>query len=195
VFDVPAIVAGWRVRRLKPRGAPELVYGRDGCPLVVPIETDMAALRDAVGGVIAKYRLDPVGDNGKVTEDVPAAYVQVVKLEPPSPEVASAAPDDRYAVLKEAMRLNTEIARAMVERFPEMLRASAELLRAADGAGLPARDGCVVDDVDDEPRTSAGSGLAAMLTPILQMFASGLTNAASTDDSPAVSDAPAEGAN
>ena len=32
-FEIPATVTGWRVRRMKPRGAPELVYGRDGRPL------------------------------------------------------------------------------------------------------------------------------------------------------------------
>src|SRR5689334_8643471 len=37
-FDVPNTVAAWRVRRLKPRGAPELVYSRDGRPLTLPIE-------------------------------------------------------------------------------------------------------------------------------------------------------------
>ena len=36
-FDIPATVTGWRVRRMKPRGAPELVYGRDGRPLTVPV--------------------------------------------------------------------------------------------------------------------------------------------------------------
>src|SRR5947199_244035 len=83
------------------------------------LETDMAALREAVGGVVAKYRLDPVGDNGKVIEDAPAAYVQVVRIDEPA-ETAPQMPNDRYAVVKEAMRLNTELAKAMVERFPEM---------------------------------------------------------------------------
>ena len=44
-FDVPELVAGWRVKRLKPRGAPELVYGSDGFPLTVPIDCDMEGLR------------------------------------------------------------------------------------------------------------------------------------------------------
>jgi hypothetical protein len=29
-FQVPASGAAWRVRRLKPRGVPELVYAHDG---------------------------------------------------------------------------------------------------------------------------------------------------------------------
>ena len=50
-FDVPATVSGWRVRRMKPRGAPELVYGRDGRPLTEPGEgDDFAGVRDYVPG-------------------------------------------------------------------------------------------------------------------------------------------------
>ena len=48
-FEVPATVTGWRVRRMKPRGAPELVYGKDGRPLTIGIESDIDELRDAVG--------------------------------------------------------------------------------------------------------------------------------------------------
>ena len=44
-FDVPATVTGWRVRRMKPRGAPELVYGRDGRPLTVSVESEIDDLR------------------------------------------------------------------------------------------------------------------------------------------------------
>jgi hypothetical protein len=35
------------VRRMKPRGAPELVYGRDGRPLTVPIEAEICAMPSA----------------------------------------------------------------------------------------------------------------------------------------------------
>ena len=44
-FEIPATVTGWRVRRMKPRGAPELVYGKDGRPLTVGIEADIDELR------------------------------------------------------------------------------------------------------------------------------------------------------
>ena len=59
---------------------------------------------------------------------------------------ARATPSDD--TIREAMRLNTELAKSVIERFPEMMHAAAELLRAADGAGLPAR----------EPRASRGRG-------------------------------------
>src|SRR5579863_1710788 len=112
-FDVPETVEAWRVRRLRQRGAPELVYGRDGLPLTVPIECDIAMLRDAVGGVLGRYRLDPLDTNGRVIEDVPTAYVQVVAREP-EPDPAAPPPSGPYAVVQEAMRLNNELAKAMI---------------------------------------------------------------------------------
>ena len=36
-FEVPATASGWRVRRMKLKGPPEVVYGRDGLPLVLPL--------------------------------------------------------------------------------------------------------------------------------------------------------------
>src|SRR5262245_15232601 len=57
-FDVPPTVMEWRVLRMRPRGAPELAYGRDGRPLTVPVDADIDELRDAVG-TPGKYRLDP----------------------------------------------------------------------------------------------------------------------------------------
>ena len=149
-FEVIATVTGWRVRRMKPRGAPELVYGRDGCPLVIPISSNMDDLREAVGA-LGRYRLDPVNDDGVVVEGVPAAYVQVFKPERVAAPV-EAVRDDGDSVLREAMRLNTELAKSVIDRFPEMMTAAAELLRAADGAGLPARLPRLVelDTSDDE---------------------------------------------
>lgn len=79
-FEVPNTVTAWRVRRLKPRGAPELVYARDGRPLTLPIEADLDDLHAAVTAS-GKYRLDPIGDDGKGVENVPAAYIQVTKGE------------------------------------------------------------------------------------------------------------------
>lgn len=160
-FEVPASVTGWRVRRMKPRGAPELVYGRDGRPLTVPIECDMDELRNAVT-TYGRYRLDPIDDNGKVIDGVPAAYIQVVKPEVVSEEPHAPAPiPETESVLREALRMNTELAKAVVDRFPEMMHAAAELLRAADGAGLPRRLPSLTqrdDDDDDDDEESSDSG-------------------------------------
>ena len=57
-FDVPPTATGWRVRRMKHKGAPEVVYGRDGIPLVLPIEADVDDLRREVG-TAGRYRVDP----------------------------------------------------------------------------------------------------------------------------------------
>lgn len=182
LFDVPAVVTGWRVRRLKPRGAPELVYGKDGRPLTIPIESDMNELREAVGGVLGKYRLDPVNDDGKVVDGTPPAYVQVVKPEVASePAAVAHAHEEGNSVIRDAMRLNTELARAVIDRFPEVMHAAAELLRAADGAGLPARQPREIDEEDDviEELAPQKSGVdladiaAKVLPPLVAAFASG----------------------
>ncbi|MCE9576287.1 MAG: hypothetical protein K8W52_24270 [Deltaproteobacteria bacterium] len=137
-FDVPEQVTHWRVRRMKSRGAPEVVYGHDGLPLTVEVGAALDDLRRAVDAP-GRYRLEGVDDDLRIVEDVPVAYVQVMR--PIAVEERAPAPrgEESSGVVREAMRLNTELARAVIDRFPEMLQASAELLRAADGAGLPAR--------------------------------------------------------
>ena len=178
-FDVPANVTGWRVRRLKPRGAPELVYGRDGRPLTIPIESDIPELREAVSGVLGRYRLDPVNDDGKVVDSVPAAYVQVVKAERNAADAVAQLPaprDEADGVIREAMRPNTELARAVVDRFPEMMTAAAELLRAADGAGLPKREprGFASDD-DDEDTQPNGFDFPTLIAKTMPMLMAALS--------------------
>lgn len=169
-FEIPSVVTGWRVRRLKPRGAPELVYGRDGRPLTIPIESDVVDLREAVGGVVGRYRLDPVNDDGKQVESAPAAYIQVVKAELPA-EGQGMVVRTEDDVLREAMRLNTDLAKSIVDRFPEMMTAAAELLRAADGAGMPARQATVAETpAVEEPAPASGfdlGGLVAQLVPVV----------------------------
>ena len=132
-FEVPATVTGWRVRRMKPRGAPELVYGKDGRPLTVGIEADIDELREAVGSA-GRYRLDPINDDGKCVENVPAAYVQVVKpqrnADPATVIAASTGPSDN--TLREAMRLNTELhgtERVVIDFYEDL---NAEIERRLD---------------------------------------------------------------
>ncbi len=150
-FELPAAVTGWRVRRMKPRGAPELVYGKDGRPLTIDIDADIDELREAVG-VNGKYRLDPINDDGKCVENVPAAYVHVTKpiRNADAGAVVSHSSSPGDDTIREAMRMNTELARTVIDRFPEMMHAAAELLRAADGAGLPGRSPRVTRDDDDD---------------------------------------------
>ena len=183
-FEIPATVTGWRVRRMKPRGAPELVYGPDGRPLTVGIEVDIDELRDAVG-TTGKYRLDPINDDGKCVEGVPPAYVQVVKPERNAEAaIALVAPSSGDDAIREAMRLNTELAKSVIDRFPEMMTAAAELLRAADGAGLPSRKPRFIepedDDADDEGEdddaiaTPPGFDLNALVAQLVPMLVTSL---------------------
>ena len=99
---------------MKPRGAPELGYGHDGRPLTVGIEVDIDELREAVG-TAGKYRIDPINDDRKCVEGVPPAYVQVVKPERNSAEsaIALVAPSGGDDAIREAMRLNTELAKSV----------------------------------------------------------------------------------
>ena len=191
-FEVPANATGWRVRRMRGKGAPEVVYGRDGLPLVLPISAQMDELRGEVG-VTGRYRLDPIDQNNKSIEGAPCGYVQVnfetqpAVVESPSITPASfGKPSDNIVI--ESMRQQSLVALACVEKFPQMMEAAATLLRAADGAGLPARPPMAVpeqdeedddDDgeYDDEPRTkSGGFDIVALLTPVLPLVMNGLVS-------------------
>ncbi|HEY1811002.1 MAG TPA: hypothetical protein VGG74_01510 [Kofleriaceae bacterium] len=144
-FDVPPNASGWRVRRMKQKGAPEVVYGRNGLPLVLPIEADLDDVRQETGAP-GRYRLDPIDEGNRPIAGASAGYVYVHA----EPQVASATSATRYEptdnVVIEAMRMNSEIAKTVVDRFPQMLEAAALLLRAADGAGLPSREPRATDD-------------------------------------------------
>jgi hypothetical protein len=151
-FEVPNTVTAWRVRRLKPRGAPELVYARDGRPLTLPIEADLDDLHEAVT-TSGKYRLDPIGDDGKGVENVPAAYIHVTKGERNAapehaiervidPRVDSTIAGLGQAVIEavklnaEAMRQNAEISMRAVDRLPQLMEAVTAMLNVAAGTQL-----------------------------------------------------------
>jgi hypothetical protein len=179
-FEVPANAAGWRVRRMKQKGAPEVVYGRNGTPLVLPIEADLDDVRNEVGAP-GRYRLDPVDESNRPINGASAGYV-FVHAEQHAPAVTQSSrsePSDNIII--EAMRMNAEIARSVVDRFPQMVEAAATLLRAADGAGLPKREPRDQDfeDDDDEDESNetvakpAGLDLPALfaqLAPVLTML-------------------------
>ena len=58
-FEVPPNMPGWRARKLKLKGAPEAMPGREGLPLFLPLDASMEDLRSAAGEP-GRYRLDPV---------------------------------------------------------------------------------------------------------------------------------------
>jgi hypothetical protein len=167
-FEVVAEATGWRVRKMRVKGSPEVVYAREGHPLVMPITADIDDLRAEVD-MTGRYRLDLVDQNNKAIEGAPSGYVQInveadaEKSERPStsPIVLAKQTDN---IVIEAMRMNSEIAKSVVDRFPAMLEAAATLLRAADGAGLPARTPREIEENDDDD--SDESDQDAPTTPI-----------------------------
>jgi hypothetical protein len=190
-FEVPAAASGWRVRRLKAKGAPEVVYGRDGMPLVLPISADLDDLRAEVG-TPGRYRLDPVDETHKPIAGASAGYVFVHSnpRNAESPNAPSIAPSNDAVIEAmrmnaEAMRVNAAMAQSIVERFPQMLDAAATLLRAADGAGLPAREPRATDDDGDgddvEVPAVGGFDLNALVAQLVPMLVMSLSKGKSID--------------
>lgn len=196
-FDVPTNAVGWRVRKMKSKGAPEVAYGRNGQPLVLPLEADVDDLRAEVN-TPGRYRLDPIDDENKTIAGAPAGYVMVHELAPVAPSAAAQSaplpplPDATNHVVIEALRMNAEVARMCLDRFPQMMEAAASVLRAADGAGLPAREPRAVvedddqddgDDFDDNEPTKRRADvgglleqlgkLATIAAPLLAAFGNG----------------------
>jgi hypothetical protein len=133
-FELPAKAAGWRVRRLKPKGAPEVVYGRSGIPLILPIDADIEDLRHEAR-LEGRYRLDPVDEHGRAIETTSAGYVcvQPVDTTEPSP-TAGRAPSENPVI--EAMRMNAEIARTIIREIVDRVEdAKARLDDRADVRG------------------------------------------------------------
>ena len=178
-FEVPAHATGWRVRKMRAKGSPEVVYAREGQPLVLPISAEIEELRAEVD-TTGRYRLDLVDQNNKAIEGAPSGYVQVnFEIDATSSE-RSTGPTTSISrtsdnVVIEAMRMNSEIAKSVVDRFPQMLEAAAMLLRAADGAGLPARvPRLIEDDEQDEdddraPAPPSSPGMEFLNTLVAQV--------------------------
>jgi hypothetical protein len=121
-FEVPATATWWRVRKLKSKGAPEVVYGKDGLPLVIPIDADLDDLRRE-SGASGRYRLDPVDESFKPLPNAMAGYVYVHPVErerahesASAPIASSPLPPPSDHVVIEAMRMNAEIAKSVVDR-------------------------------------------------------------------------------
>jgi hypothetical protein len=176
-FEVPETAAGWKVKRMKAKGAPEVVYGRDGLPLVLARDAGIDDLKSEVDQP-GRYRLDLVDDNNKPLEGIGAGYVHVHTVAPAAestPRGGTITTPSSDATI-EAMRLNSELARSVIDRFPQMMEAAAVLLRAADGAGLPSREPRVeANDGDDEqadapavsPTFELINNLVAQIVPVI----------------------------
>jgi hypothetical protein len=183
-FEIPPTTTGWRVRRMKTKGAPEVVYGRDGTPLMLPLDASVEDLRNAVGAP-GRYRVDPVEDF-KPIPNAPAGYVF---LHGEEPAIASASPSNLSVksdnLTLETVRMALGMANTIVERFAQVMDSSATVLRAADGAGLPARqpraevpaleeDETDDDEDDDTPPRSPAMEIVNALIQVAPMIVTAL---------------------
>lgn len=144
-FDLPPTMAAWRVRKMKPKGGgtPEVVYGLDGLPLILPLDADIEDLRREARGD-GRYRLDPVDEHNRAIPATQPAYVCVPQLEPaavPTPTAADRgeAMTQLVSALLESQKQHTELARMYVSQFPVLVQALSGVVRSAGEAGLPAK--------------------------------------------------------
>ena len=183
-FEVPGSAVGWRVRKLEAKASPEVVYGRNGTPLVLRVDADMADLRREARNE-GRYRLDAIDDRCQVIPGCPSGYVCIHPGEPVSEQsqvagTAQAIAAADLAVI-EAMRINSELAKAVIEKFPMMLESAAVLLSAADSAGMPRRDAPVCgvqnrqrddEDADDAAEAGKPAGPRGVIEALVDIVAS-----------------------
>ena len=185
----PAGAEELRVRRFRNpgmRGACEVVHDRDGAPLYVPVNTSYVEFRALVNGVPGRYRLDPVDAARQVMANAAPAYVTIT--EPARNGSEPRAAEDRDSVIRELARANAEMTKTIADRFAGVMQAAADLLRAADGAGLPRREPLASipaenadpsdddddyeheDEADDRDSSADIASLIAQLLPMIQMW-------------------------
>jgi hypothetical protein len=196
----PAGAEELRVRRFRNpgmRGACEVVHDREGAPLYVPVDTSYIEFRALVDALPGRYRLDPVDAARQVMANAAPAYVTIT--EPARNGTEPRAAEDRDSVIRELARANAEMTKTIADRFAGVMQAAADLIRAADGAGLPRREPLASmpaeaadgnedaddDDDDDEHDDGEGEGdrdssadiasLIAQLLPMIQMWLSART--------------------
>jgi hypothetical protein len=134
-----------RTKKLRPRrwknagqrGTCAAVLDPDGEPLLIDADAEYLEFRAAVGNVPGFYRLDQVDEDGAPIEDAPPAYVSIESTRNAVPvgEV-----DPRDAIIRDLAQINADVIRTIAERFANVMQATADVLRAADGAGLSRRE-------------------------------------------------------
>lgn len=144
-FDVPASATAWRVRRLKAKGAPEVVYGSDGLPLTLPIDAGVEELKAEVM-TPGRYRLDPVGDGQRQIPDATSAYVYVqppreVRETNPGGAVSTMPLDSVVSELLQAnnraLESHANLARIVIERFGGTMESASTMMRAVPPSPAP----------------------------------------------------------
>lgn len=133
LIELPSTAVGWRVRKLRARGQPELVYSADGLPLTLPIDASLIEF----GCVVHQegcYRLDPVDEQHRGVAGARSAYVRLaLRPEPPWTRVAMSSaisPDATTTVI----RTNLDLAKTILDQVALLLGVASSLLRTAEYA-------------------------------------------------------------
>lgn len=168
----------WLIRKCRYKAKPEPVF-RNGQRATVPILGTVTDLHHVVNEP-GRFRLLALDADGQPIDGVPEAYVELDLEQTPAAFVApdslattrtALAQNPLELILLETVRANTELARATIDRIPDIMRASAQLV-SASGA-LPRRPVYVDDffeDEDDEVEPTPAPSLidtflrAAMMT-------------------------------
>lgn len=146
--EVPDEATHWRVRSLPSKGGNPKVLRRGGLPLIIPITATVEMLREAVDGKAGLYRLDPCDENGHDIEDADFAVIEIESDDDADDAEEGAAGDAVGGVVGELLKTNREMAQTLMQslatisaqqQIAPILDASASLIHAADGAGLPER--------------------------------------------------------
>lgn len=150
----------WLLRKHRHKKLPQVMF-RNGQRVTLPIDAGLADLRHVVNEP-GRFRLLALDETDQPVEDMPEAYVELDDIESDAPPAAFVAPPvDPLAatrtalaqnplelLLLETVRANTELARATIDRIPDIMRASAHLV-SASGA-LPRRPVYVDDFFEEE---------------------------------------------
>lgn len=134
-----------QTRKLRPRrwkhagqrGTCAAVLDPDGEQLLIDADADFAEFRAAVRNSPGFYRLDQCDGDGIAIEDAPPAYVTIESARNASMQSES---DPRDAIIRDLAQALADSNRTLTEQFSSVMNATAVVLRAADGAGLPRRE-------------------------------------------------------
>jgi hypothetical protein len=132
-IEVPSAAVSWRVRKLRLRGQPEVVYSRDGLPLIVPIDATLAELRSAVQ-LEGRYRLDPVDEQRREIAGARSAYVRLVPPAGPAAACAATSSSVNSVAAETVIRTNLDLAKSILGQVELLLGVARGLLRTAEDA-------------------------------------------------------------
>jgi hypothetical protein len=159
VFEIPSKARGLRVRRLDAKGALHKVRGSDGKSLILPVDTNLDDLRRLVNAP-GLFQLEPVYRSHSALADAEPGYVFV-----------HGATLSKDQLVIEAMRMNAQMTREIMERCSRILE-SAALLRA-EWQPIPARllaHFISIQSILDPHEAALARDIAAGLTPA-ELFA------------------------